>query len=331
MTTELAPIEWEVDIPLVTNPMIIGAWLKAMGATYLLSILIVGTVFTGTGQADQLPLLMGWFALMTAGLALLGLLIMLLVFGNRFRARFALTSKGVVYEGVDRRAHSLARLAVLAGGLRGSPGAAGAGLLAISKERVVLDWAGAFGARYVPRHHTIALRNQWRDLLHLYCRPDNYEQVRARVAAELADKGTTERLARTRSPLPQAMMATGLVVVSCLPLFTLQDVSGLDILWPLLILVFSLATVWLIPLFGWVVLPLLGVVLVQLVLALQEVHEFTLVNTHRYRLFEVLDAGEWLLLALAMAGIVYLGRTAWRAVRGRLVPVLMRDGQGMSG
>ena len=50
MTTELAPIEWEVDIPLVTNPMIIGAWLKAMGATYLLSILIVGTVFTGTGK-----------------------------------------------------------------------------------------------------------------------------------------------------------------------------------------------------------------------------------------------------------------------------------------
>ena len=49
------------------------------------------------------------------------------------------------------------------------------------------------------------------------------------------------------------------------------------------------------------------------------------------RLFEVLDAGEWLLLALAMAGIVYLGRTAWRAVRGRLVPVLMRDGRGMSG
>ena len=331
MTTELAPIEWEVDIPLVTNPMIIGAWLRAMGATYLLSILIVGTVFIGTGQADQLPLLAGWFALMTAGLALLGLLIMLLVFGNRFRARFALTGKGVVYEGVDRRAHSLARLAVLAGGLRGSPGAAGAGLLAISKERVVLDWAGAFGARYVPRHHTIALRNQWRDLLHLYCRPDNYEQVRTRVAAELADKGTTERLSRTTSPLPQALLATGLVIASCLPLFALQDISDLDILWPLLIMVFSLATVWLIPLFGWVVLPLLGVVLVQLVFALQEVREFTLISTYRYRLFEALDAGEWLLLGLAMAGIVYLGRTAWRAVRGRLVPVLMRDGQDMSG
>ena len=45
MTTELPPIEWEVNIPLVTNPMILGARLKAMGATYLLSMLIVGTVF----------------------------------------------------------------------------------------------------------------------------------------------------------------------------------------------------------------------------------------------------------------------------------------------
>ena len=57
--------------------------------------------------------------------------------------------------------------------------------------------------------------------------------------------------------------------------------------------------------------------------------EFTLVNTYRYRLFEALDAGE-MVAGLAMAGIVYLGRTA--GVRcGRLVPVLMRDGQDMSG
>lgn len=317
-------LSWEIDFPLITNSLVLSAWLKAMGAAYLVIMLILGTVLVGTGDAADVPELAGVFALVMIGLFLFGLLIMLVVFGNRFKARFTLTDKGITYEGVDRRARRLARITVVTGAITGSPRTTGAGLLAVSNERVDLDWSGAFEARYHPKQRTIAIRNQWRDLLHLYCTEENYEQVKQRVEQKLPAKGTTERLSSTRSPLPGALFATLLVALATLPLFALEDIVGLDPFVPLLILVFGLATVWLIPLFGWVVLPLEGYILVQLVIALFETSELKLISTYRFRKYELLDAGDWIVMGLAIVGMIYLGVTAWRAVHGRLIPVLMR-------
>jgi len=318
-------LSWEINFPLITNTLVVAAWLKAMGATYLVAMLILGTVFIGTGDTADLPMLGGIFALVVIGVAVVGLLIMLLVFGNRFKARFTLSDKGIRYEGVDTRARTLARIAVVAGAIAGSPRTAGAGLLAVSNERVDLVWSGAFEARYHPKQRTIVIRNQWRDLLHLYCTEQNYEQVKQRVEQMLASKGTAKRLTSKPSPLPRALLNTLLTVLATLPLFALVEIVGLDLFVPLLILVFGLATVWLIPLFGWVVLPLEGYILFQLVIAMFEVSELKLISTYRFRKYELLDAGEWIVIALAIAGLIYLGVTAWRAVHGRVVPMLMQE------
>ena len=182
-----------------------------------------------------LPLLAGWFALVTAGLALLGLLIMLLVFGNQFTARFALTGKGCRLRGmwtsvpVHWRAWRCCRRVAgqtpdggrrAAGDLHGTGG---------------LDWAGAFGA--LPRGTTIALRNQWRDLLHIIAVP---------TATSRCGRGSRrcwQTRARPSACRGQRRPAAGAVGdrtggASCLPLFALRDISDLDILWPLLIMGF---------------------------------------------------------------------------------------------
>jgi len=318
-------LSWEIDFPLITNSLVLSAWLKAMGAAYLVIMLILGTVLVGTGDAADVPELAGVIALVMIGLSLFGLLIMLVVFGNRFKARFTLTDKGITYEGVDSRARRLARITVVTGAITGSPRTTGAGLLAVSNERVDLDWSGAFEARFHPKQRTIAIRNQWRDLLHLYCTEENYEQVKQRVEQKLGAKGTTEQLSSTRSPLPGALFATLLVALAALPLFALEDILGLDLFVPLLILVFGLATVWLIPLFGWVVLPLEGYIFIYLVIALFETSELKLISTYRFRKYELLDAGDWIVMGLAIVGMIYLGVTAWRAVHGRVIPLLMRE------
>ncbi|MEE4659683.1 MAG: hypothetical protein V2J89_04390 [Halieaceae bacterium] len=322
------PNSWEVDIPLLTNPNMLGAWLKAMGATYLLCMLIMGAVMVGTGEWEQLPMLAGIFALVVGGILVLGLLIMLLVFGNRFRARFTVSDKGIAYEGIDKRARSLARMAVVAGALGGSARTAGAGLLAVSGENVDLQWQGIASARYQPRRHTIVLRNAWRDLMHVYCTPENYAAVRSLVEQQVPDQGAAVQPSAGRSPLPWALLHTGLVVGACMPLFALNDITRLDIFVPLLIMLFALAIVWLIPLFGWVVLPLAAYLLIDQLLALTGLREYTLVNTYSYRKYEALDGGEWAIVMLALAGLVYLAWISWQAVRGRFVPVLMRDRLG---
>lgn len=325
MSKQQPEFSWEIDFPLITNSLVLSAWFKAMGAAYLVIMIILGTILLGTGEVADLPALAGIFALVMIGVAFAGLLIMLVVFGNRFKARFTLTDKGIRYEGIDTRARALARITVVTGAIGGSPRTAGAGLLAVSNERVDLAWSGAFEARYHPKQRTIAIRNQWRDLLHLYCTEENYEQVKQRVEQKLVSKGTAERLTSTPSPLPRALLVTLLIALATLPLFALVDIVGLDLFIPLLILVFGLATVWLIPLFGWVVLPLEGYILVYLAFALFETSELKLISTYRFRKYELLDAGEWIVMGLAIAGMIYLGMTAWRAVRGRVVPVLMQE------
>ena len=324
-------ITWEVDIPLISNPNILGAWVKAMGATYLLSMLVLGTVFLGTGEWRQLPLLAGMFLLVVAGLTLVGLLIMLLVLGNRFRAQFEIDKQGVRYTALDRRARSLARLAVLAGALGGSAQTAGAGLLAVSQEEVALGWKGIFSTRCQPRRCTIVLRNQWRTLMFLYCTPQNYADVKAWVDREVLPHSAAQPKSPSVSPLPGALLSTALVVLACLPQFGLNEVTDLNIFPPILLLAFGLATVWLIPLFAWVILGVVGFIIVHLMLALTEFREYTLVSTYSYRQYETLDNAEWVVVAAALIGLVHLVWMSVRALRGHLVPVLIRDRQAMDG
>ncbi len=178
MTKSNTVLRWETHFPLLTNPSIVGAWLKAMAATYLFCMLIVGVVFLIAGEADTIPFIALIFMGGVLGVTVLGFLIMLLVYGNKSHARFTLSDKGITYESLDKRAKTLSRLAVVAGFLAGSASAAGSGLLSISNEKVECKWSGVFKAVYKPSHQTILIQDKYRTLLHLYCTADNFEQVK---------------------------------------------------------------------------------------------------------------------------------------------------------
>ena len=325
-------IQWEKEISLITNPNIVKAWLKAMLATYFLVMVIMSTIFIGTGEIESLPMVAGIFAVTVAGLFLFGLLVMLIVLGNRYRVRFSVSEEGIVYESIDTKANTLARFTVVAGMLTGRPGAAGAGLLAISQQQVKLKWSPVLQVQNQPNRHTVIIRNQWRDLIHLYCTEENYADVSALIQQYLMSQSikadqSIESNENIKSPIPATLLHTSLVILSCLALFALGDMTKLDIFVPIFILAFSLATVWLIPLFGWVILPALGFVIIHTILHLGEMREYTLVSTYRYRGYEALDGGDWVLLTLALLGIGYLAFMSWRALKGKLVPVLMQDNQ----
>jgi hypothetical protein len=323
------PIVWEVDIPLLTNSLILKAWAKALGATYLAVMILMAVLFISTHQTKSLLTLAWIFAAVCGAIFVAGLLIMLVVFGNRYRARFAVTEKGIHYESLDRRASRLARAGALLGAAAGSPQTAGAGLLAMSQESMSLSWKGAFNAVYASRQRTIRLRNRWRDLLHVTCSPENYEAVCERIEREMEKHGTRERLMSQRSPLPGALGRTAGVILASIPLFALVDVSGLHLLVPLIVLLFAVAAVWFVPLFGWVVLCLEGYVVFHMAVSLFKQRQFTLISTYTYRHVEVLDSGEWVVVLCALAGLTYLAWLSFRFLRGRARSVLMQDMDSM--
>ncbi|MFZ5483082.1 MAG: hypothetical protein ACOZB0_02525 [Pseudomonadota bacterium] len=327
MSDKPEDLSWEVDLPLFSRMMMMQ-WALAMGLTATIMLLILGTIFAAQGEWDTLPALALLTGACTFGLWLLGLLIMAVLFRGKFRVRYTLTDTLLRYETIEPLAKGANTAAIIAGTLGRSPQTLGAGLIAKSQETITVRWSGAFEAKYDPARHFITLRNAWRPLFWIQCTPENYAQVAATVAAHMERRGTARRVSG-KSPLPAYLGRTLLVILGCLPLFTLADEYDTGLFLPILILCFGLATVWLINLFGWVVL---GGLLLQagLVVAdLFRLRESTLFRGETYYGYEVLGSEDFQIMAVAGLGAAALVWLALAALRGRWLAALLAGYEDM--
>ena len=116
MTTDVfRPIAWDIDIPLVTNRYMLGTMLKVtVGAAALVGAL-VSLLMAVQGAWSRVGPLLVMFLFGGIGFFALSVLIMLLVFGNRFRAAFTVDANGVRFETRDRTAKIANRGALVLG------------------------------------------------------------------------------------------------------------------------------------------------------------------------------------------------------------------------
>ncbi len=317
-------LAWEADVSLLTNPLILRQLATVLGLAGLLLFGLLALLFAVEDEWEQIPMALMMTLVGVGATALLLVLVMLLFFGNRFRARFAVNEAGVVFESVDRRAIVGSRLAVLLGMLRGAPSVAGAGLAATAGGREAHSWRRIVRAGYHPRWYGITLHNRWRTVAFLACTPGNYEQVAAFVRQKVS-ASSAEARASEPSPLPRLLARSALVVLAALPVFLLPHPFDLDLLLPLIMLCFALATVWLVPLFGWVVMAVALWIAGEILLIALRTRESVFPWHDTYRTYEILETGDWLALALAAAGLAYLAASGWRAARGHAPSALSAD------
>jgi len=97
-----SPIEWEIGVPLATNRRMLGQMALAFGLAAVIAYLLVAIALVAQGEWKALPPLAIAFAAAGGGLYALGLLIMLMVFGNRMNMRFRVDSTAL------RRSSSIA-------------------------------------------------------------------------------------------------------------------------------------------------------------------------------------------------------------------------------
>ncbi len=324
-----ASLVWETDLPLF-SPIMQAQWGGAMLATVVVMILIMAPIFISQGEWDALLGITAMAAAAGAGLWLLGLLIMALLFRGRYRVRFTLNSKGILCETIDKVAKTANRLALVAGILARKPGVAGSGLIAMSRESEAIRWAGAFRAVYQPKRHVILLRNNWRTLMWVQCTPENYAEVAETVAQYMAQRRTTSR-ADGRSPLPRYLGHSLMVLLACTPLFPLSEEFHTSLFLPILILCFALAMVWLVPLFGYVVIGGLGTQIFLLIMDMLAVRESSYFPGEKYHGYEVISDSDISLLVLSGIGAALLLRLSWRFLKGRVFSALMADHMDMDG
>lgn len=315
------PLVWESDLRLFSRRMLVQ-WTLVMALSALVMFVIVGTAFAASGDWEDLLPLAAIALSVCGGLWLLGLAVMAVVFRGRVRMRYTLSDKALRCETVDRRARAGNRLAVVVGVLARSPQTVGAGLIAQSQETMEVRWSGAFCADFDARRNTVSLRNAWRTLMLVQCNADNYAEVAAAIARNMARRHTAARVAK-RSPVPAYLLRTLLIIVGTLPLFPLAEEYDTGLFLPIFILCFGLATVWMINLFGWVVMAGLVVQALLVVADMFTERASVLSRGESYYGFEVLGPEDFSLLLLAGAGAALLVRLSRDAVRGRWLAALL--------
>jgi hypothetical protein len=311
-------LNWERDVPILTNWLVLSSIVKVFVMAALLMIGLVGFLFVLQGEWRLIGPLATFVAMIDGGVLIIGTLAAALIYGNRLRYRFSVDDKAASCERFDRRATIVGRLTILLGVVLGKPGAAGVGLISESTTQTAASWPSVVRVVEHPSAHAIALRNAWRTTLILFCTPENYDAVLARVKVAHLAKAPRRR----SNPLPRLLLRTALVAAACIPLFKLP--APIDPFAPYFVLCFALAAVWLIPLLAYAVLGGLAVIAGMSVLA--GLAPYTSYITHdTMRRYDIFSGDDWAIATLALLGAAYLVWLSVALLRGRVQSGLMGD------
>ncbi len=166
-------IQWQISVPIFRNTVILKQLGLAIGIPFGLVALVIGlssgkSVYTLYGLGFIVALLFfTWLFIMA-------------VYRGRYEAEFVLDDKGVLCRTQAKQAKKnriINALTVVLGLLFGKPAAAGAGIMAQSRQEVFLKWNRVTKVKYKPNSRTVLLRGGWTESIALFCTAENYEQV----------------------------------------------------------------------------------------------------------------------------------------------------------
>lgn len=173
METVKEKIEWKISVPIFRDPVIVKQLGIAIGIPFGLVALVIGlasgkSVYTlyGLGLIGAL-LLFTWLFIMV-------------VYRGKYEVEFLLDDKGAFCRTQVKQAKKnrlVNTLTVVLGLLSGKHAAAGAGILAQSRQEVFLRWSHVRKVKYKPRSCSILLRGGWTENIALFCTRDNYVQI----------------------------------------------------------------------------------------------------------------------------------------------------------
>ena len=173
-------LSWSIAVPIFKHSVV----LKQLGLAIGIPFGILAIVLAVIARKEIYALY---------GLGLIGALFLftwlflLAVYRGKYDMEFVLDDRGALYRTEARQAEKnrvINALAVIAGVLSGKPVAAGAGILAQSRQEVFLSWPRLTRVRYKPRSYTILLRSSPIDNFALFCSEENYAAVEGYVKSK---------------------------------------------------------------------------------------------------------------------------------------------------
>jgi hypothetical protein len=166
-------IQWQISVPIFRNTVILKQLGLAVGIPFGLNALVIGLT---SGKSIYTLYGLG----LIAALLFLTWLFIVAVYRGRYEAEFVLDDKGVLCRTQAKQAKKnriINALTVVLGLLSSKPAAAGAGMMAQSRQEVFLKWNRVTKVKYKPNSRTVLLRGGWTENIALFCVDENYEQV----------------------------------------------------------------------------------------------------------------------------------------------------------
>ncbi len=166
-------IQWQISVPIFRNSLILKQLGLAIGIPFALVALIIGFV---SGKSVYTLYGLG----LIAALLFLAWLLTMAIYRGKYEAEFVLDDKGVLCRTQAKQAKKnriVNSLTVMMGLLYGNPTAAGAGLLAQSRQEVFLKWRRVSKVKYRPNSLTILLWGGWAEQIALFCTQENYSRT----------------------------------------------------------------------------------------------------------------------------------------------------------
>ncbi|MGI6498948.1 MAG: hypothetical protein ACOX0U_09150 [Oscillospiraceae bacterium] len=171
-------IQWRISVPIFRNTVILKQLGLAIGIPFGLVALVIGLA---SGKSVYTLYGLG----LIAALLLLSWLFIMVIHRGKYEAEFLLDQKGVLCRTQEKQAKKnriVNGMTVAFGVLSGKPAAAGAGMLAQSRQEVFLRWAHVAKVKYRPKNRTILLRGGFSEQIALFCTAENYPQIAHEVA-----------------------------------------------------------------------------------------------------------------------------------------------------
>lgn len=172
-------IEWSVRVPIFRNTIILKQLGFAIGIPFGILILI-------------LILARAYFALILMAALFLGTyLLILAVWGGKYHAGFEIDRSGIRNFTMKDHAKKnliINSLAVIGGLFSGKPAVAGAGILAQSRQDVMIRWRSIRKVKFFPQRQTIMIKGGFSENIALFCNDDNYKNVESYILQMLKGK-----------------------------------------------------------------------------------------------------------------------------------------------
>lgn len=179
MNKAVDKIEWTISVPIFRNPIILKQLGIAIGIPFGVLIL-----FLIISKAIYALVLIAVFFLLTY-------LFILVVWGGKYDVGFELDKTGIrnyTLKNQAKKNRIINTVAVVFGLSSGKPALAGAGMLAQSRQDVLIKWISIKKVKFYPQRQTVMIRAGFAENIAVFCTPANYSEVASFIQNRLKEE-----------------------------------------------------------------------------------------------------------------------------------------------